>query len=64
MSLTGEGEVLKGHLREFVQPTQYEALGFIHTDAKNFSEVGKLGRRNPGRTLRKSLLNGKFKRSQ
>lgn len=52
MSLTGEGEVLKGHLSEFVQPTQYEALGFIHIPAKNFSEEGSLGRRNPGWTFR------------
>lgn len=33
-------------------------------DAKNFSEGGSPGRRHSRQTLRKSLLSGKFKRSQ
>lgn len=47
----------------FSQPKDV-ALGLIHMNTKNFSDGVSLGRRNPGQSLGRSLVSGKFKRSQ
>lgn len=47
----------------FSQPKD-AVLGLIHTNTKNFSDGVSLGRRNAGQTVGRSLVNGKFKRSQ